>query len=104
MYKLEFENAVVVDNGYGLQVNGEDLSKIISIVLGTRVGTHYGYSSGLPNFKSTCCDVTVIINPKPVTEYIDRDDAEFDSVKDLNDYLEEKYEQTKSTKTADEEE
>lgn len=104
MYKLEFENAVVVDNGYRLEVNGEDLSTIISTMLGTRVGNHYGYGSGLPNFKSTCCDVKVIINPKPVTTYIDRDDEEFDSLKDLKDCVEERYEQTKGTQKADEEE
>ena len=83
MVKFEFRNAVVTDNGYGMEINGKDLSNIISTALGTRVGGRAGYGSGLPNFKSTCCNVTVIIDPQPVTELIENDDEVWESAEQL---------------------
>ena len=54
MLKLEFQNAVAEDHGYGLEVNGKSLEEIISTALGTRAGGKGGYTSGLPSFKSNC--------------------------------------------------
>lgn len=92
MVKLVFENATVNDDGYGLTVNGKELDKIISTALGTRVDNTYGYGSGLPRFESNCCNVTVIIDPKPATTHIEDNECEYGSVEDLE---EEKREQFK---------
>lgn len=59
--RIDFTNAVVEDDGYGVEVNGRSLEAIISTALGTRLGDKGGYSSGLPKFKANSCDVTVII-------------------------------------------
>lgn len=83
MLKIEFTNAVVEDNGYGLRVNGEELEGIISTALGTKVGNVAGYGSGLPHFSSNSCDVTVIINPHPQEVHIEDDDNVWDSVDEL---------------------
>lgn len=90
MLKIQFTNAQVEDAGYGLSVNGNSLSEIISTALGTRVCGNYGYSSGLPKFKSNCCNLTITIDPQPVTETIETEDELWDSVKQLE---EERYEQ-----------
>ena len=102
MIKLEFQNAVVKDVGYGLEVNGRSLEEIISIALGTRIKSRYGYGSGLPEFNSSCCDITVIIDPKPETTRIYDDDFEYESVEDMEDV---RYEQftTKNAETDPEE-
>ena len=63
--RIDFTNAVVEDDGYGVEVNGRSLEAIISTALGTRLGDKGGYSSGLPRFKANSCDVTVIITPHP---------------------------------------
>ena len=63
--RIDFTNAVVEDDGYGVEVNGRSLEAIISTALGTRLGDKGGYSSGLPKFKANSCDVTVIITPHP---------------------------------------
>lgn len=60
--RIDFTNAVVEDDGYGVEVNGRSLEAIISTALGTRLGDKGGYSSGLSKFKANSCDVTVIIN------------------------------------------
>lgn len=99
MLKLEFTNAVVEDGGYGLEVNGTSLEDIISTALGTKAGNHSGYNSGLPKFQSNCCDVTVIINPKPVTTRIEDDEYVYNSVKDLEQEAEERYEQYQKKNT-----
>lgn len=84
MLKLEFKNAVATDTGYGLEVNGTPLEEIISTALGTKVGTNRaGYGGELDNFRSNSCDITVIIDPHPVTAHIEDDDFEYDSVADL---------------------
>lgn len=49
---ITFTNAVVEDDGYGVEVNGRSLEAIISTALGTRLGDKGGYSSGLPKFKA----------------------------------------------------
>lgn len=90
MLKIQFTNARIEDKGYGLLVNGNELTEIISTALGTRVGDKYGYSSGLPAFLSSCCNVTIIIDPQPVTEIIETKDGEWDSMRR---FMEEKYEQ-----------
>ena len=102
MVKLQFKNAKVTDSGYGLEVNGKPLDEIISTVLGTRVGNRAGYGSGLPEFKSNCCNVTVIIEPQPVTTHIEDDDYEYDSVEDLEEEKREQFEKN-NAKTAPEE-
>lgn len=50
--RIDFTNAVVEDDGYGVEVNGRSLEAIISTALGTRLGDKGGYSSGLPRFKA----------------------------------------------------
>ena len=89
MLKIEFTNAQVEDTGYGLSVNGKELVKIISTALGTRVGDKGGYGSGLPSFKSNCCNVTVIIDPQPVTSTITDDEGIWDSVEDMEEDMRE---------------
>lgn len=83
MFKLSFSNAKVKDAGYGLEVNGKALSDIISTMLGTKVGSSYGYNSGLPTFESNCCNITVIIDPQPVTTKIDTGEETWCSVEDM---------------------
>lgn len=102
MLKLEFQNAVVKDDGYGLKVNGKELNQIISTALGTRVGNTCGYGSGLPQFKSTCCNVTIIIDPKPVTTNIETDEDVWNSVEELEEEKREQFEK-KNEKTDPEE-
>lgn len=83
MLKIQFTNAEVEDSGYGLKVNGKDLDGIISTALGTKVGNVAGYGSGLPNFSSNSCDVTIIINPHPQEVLIEDDNYVYNSVEDL---------------------
>ena len=91
MLKIQFTNATVSDDGFGLSVNGNSLSAIISTALGTKVGNHYGYDSELPRFKSNCCNVTVIIEPQFVGECIETDDEVWYSVEDLEECKREQY-------------
>lgn len=93
MIKIQFTNAQVRDNGYGLMVNGRELSEIISTALGTRVKEKYGYSSGLPDFESNCCNVLVLINPHPVTTEIENDEGSWENIKDMEEYLYEQYQE-----------
>lgn len=83
MLKLEFKNAVVRDNGYIMEVNGKSLDDIISTALGTKVGDIRGYRSSIPEFRSNCCNVTIIIDPQPVTEFIEDDYCIYESVKEM---------------------
>ena len=92
MIKIQFTNAQVDDMGYGLYVNGKKLEEIISTALGTRVDKHYGNNAGLPSFGSNCCDVTVIIDPKPVTTLIDTEAGSWERVEDMEEILREQYE------------
>ena len=85
MLKIQFTNAEVEDSGYGLKVNGKDLDGIISTALGTKVGNVAGYGSGLPNFSSNSCDVTIIINPHPTEVRIEDDKSVYYSVEDMED-------------------
>lgn len=96
MLKLEFQNAVVEDGGYGLEVNGKSLEAIISTALGTRVGDKSGYGSGLPRFKSNCCNITVIIDPKPVSTIIEDDENVYRTVEDLEEDARDRYERYKA--------
>ena len=102
MLKLEFQNAVVEDNGYGLKVNGNSLEEVISTALGTKIGNRSGYGSGLPNFKSNCCNVTVIIDPKPVTTNIETNEEVWSSVEEMEEDKREQFEE-KTEKTDPEE-
>lgn len=97
MLKLQFINASVRDDGYGLSVNGRDLAAIISTALGTRVGDLHGYNSGLPSFKSNCCNVTITIDPQPITEYIETDEEIWNAVDDLEDDKSEQYQEKAET-------
>lgn len=102
MLKLEFQNAEVFDSGYGLTVNGKSLEDIISTALGTKIGTKRGKDYELNLFRSNCCNVTVIIDPQPVTTHIEDDDYEYDCVEDLEEVRREQFEK-KNEKTDPEE-
>ncbi len=91
MLKIQFTNAQVEDNGYGLSVNGKSLEDIISTALGTKVDGRGGYGSGLPKFVSNSCDITVIITPHPVVEEIETDEEVFHSVAELEEIKSEQY-------------
>ena len=91
MLKIDFTNARVEDSGYGISINGRELAEIISTALGTRVDGKHGYSSGLPNFRSNCCNVTVIIDPQPVGETIETEDGFWYSVEDMEASKREQY-------------
>ena len=93
MLKLEFQNAVARDSGYGLEVNGKSLEEIISTALVTRAVNICGYGSGLPEFKSNCCNVTVIIDPQPVTATITDDEGSWDSVEEMEEDMREQYQE-----------
>lgn len=96
MLKLEFVNAVAEDSGYGLEVNGKSLEDIISIALGTKAGNHSGYNSGLPKFKSNCCNVTVIIDPQLVTTHIEDEHNVYHTVKEPEEDAVAEYERIKA--------
>lgn len=81
--RIDFTNAVVEDDGYGVEVNGRSLEAIISTALGTRLGDKGGYSSGLPRFKANSCDVTVIITPHPTKCTINTNSGVWHSVKEM---------------------
>lgn len=81
--RIDFTNAVVEDDGYGVEVNGRSLEAIISTALGTRLGDKGGYSSGLPRFKANSCDVTVIITPHPTECTINTNSGVWHSVKKM---------------------
>lgn len=81
--RIDFTNAVVEDDGYGVEVNGRSLGAIISTALGTRLGDKGGYSSGLPKFKANSCDVTVIITPHPTKCTINTNSGVWHSVKEM---------------------
>lgn len=92
MLKVQFQNAVVKDIGYGLEVNGKSLEEIISTALGTRVGDkRAGYGSDLLSFESTCCNILVIIEPQPVTEHIEDDEGVWHSVKEMEEDVSEQF-------------
>lgn len=103
MVKLSFENAVVEDTGYGLEVNGISLQTIISTAIGTRLGNKKaGYGGELPSFKSNSCDVVVIISPHPQTTNIETEEEHWESLKELEE--DKLYEYEQKTKEADPEE
>ena len=81
--RIDFTNAVVEDDGYGVEVNGRSWEAIISTALGTRLGDKGGYSSGLPKFKANSCDVTVIITPHPTECTINTNSGVWHSVKEM---------------------
>ena len=81
--RIDFTNAVVEDDGYGVEVNGRSLEAIISTALGTGLGDKGGYSSGLPKFKANSCDVTVIITPHPTECTINTTNGVWHSVKEM---------------------
>lgn len=83
MLKISFTNAVVEDGGYGLEVNDKSLKDIISTALGTKLKNKGGYGSGLPNFKSNSCDVTIIINPHNSVCEIETEDDVWHSVAEM---------------------
>ena len=91
MVKIQFMNAQVNDDGFGLKVNGTELAEIISTALGTRVGNTYGYNSGLPPFVHNCCNITVVIEPQPVCMEIVTNDEVWYSVKDMEEDMREQY-------------
>lgn len=96
MAKIIFENAVVSDNGYGVEVNGKSLEEIISMALGTRAGSAvagYGKAKGvLKPFYSNSCNVTVIIEPNPTNCVIENlSEIEYESVEELEREVTEAY-------------
>lgn len=93
MLKLEFLNAVVSDSGYGMDVNGKSLESIISTALGVKAGEkRAGYGSNVKSFSSNCCNVTVIIDPQPVTATITDDEGSWDSVEEMEEDMCEQFE------------
>lgn len=104
MYRVEFKNAVVKDHGYGIEVNDKSLADIISTLLGTIVPSKENFISvtRVGNFDSTCCDITITIDPKPVTEYIEDTDSVYHSVKEMEAKKVEQYE-AENPETATEE-
>lgn len=102
MFKLSFTNARVKDTGYGMEVNGKSLSDIISTMLGTKAGSNYGYKSVLPDFKSNCCNVTIIIDPQPVTTKIDTGEETWYSVEDMEEDRNGQYQQKVETSETEE--
>lgn len=106
MYKIEFKNAVVRDDGYGLEVNNKPLTKILSTLLGSYVKTETGEkratfkSDNLKEFYSNSCNVTVIIEPHPTTEWLEADECHFNSIEELEDFSCEQFnEKNKETDT-----
>lgn len=89
--RIDFTNAVVEDDGYGVEVNGRSLEAIISTALGTRLGDKGGYSSGLPKFKANSCDVTVIITPHPTKCTIITNSGVWHSVKEMEECKSEQF-------------
>ncbi len=83
MVKLQFTNATAHDHGYGLEVNGKSLEEMISVALGTRKNGKSGYNSDLPDFDSTCCDITVIINPQPKWAIIEVEGKQYNSLQEM---------------------
>lgn len=102
MVRIEFTNAVAYDNGYGLYVNGKRLENIISTALKTRVDGVHSCDSNLAKFDSGCCDISIIIKPQPVTEYIETDKEIWRSVKEMEEDVENEY--TEKIKKTDPEE
>ena len=94
MLRINFTNAEVKDDGYGLRVNGKSLEDIISMALGTKV-EGIGYSDprydSIPKFSSNSCDVTVIINPHPQEVLIEDDEYKYESIEELEEELNGKY-------------
>lgn len=100
MLKIQFTNAQAEDSGYGLSVNGKSLDEVISTALGTRVGNTYGYGSGLPQFNSKCCDITIIIEPKRVKETIETECEVWESIHELEECKREQFiQKTKPTES-----
>lgn len=102
MVKIHFTNAQAKDNGYGLEVNGKRLENLISEALGTRVGNNYGYNSNLPSFESSCCNITVIIDPQPSTVSIETAEADYSSVEEMEEELNGKYQPKVETPAGEE--
>ena len=103
MYKIEIKNASVRDVGYGLDVNGKPLSEIISTLLGTKVGEKTAFMNDeLDMFSHNTCDVTVIIQPYPTEVSIEDDEYEYKSIKEVEDYRCEQFNE-KNKKTDPEE-
>ena len=107
MIKLKFTNAVVKDDGYGVEVNGEKLEEIISNALGTRAGKHYGYNADdtkLKDFSSNSCNVTIIFDPSPRTVSIQNGEESWDSVEQMVEDRVKAYEYKEETTEGDPEE
>ena len=106
MLKIEIKNAVVEDRGYGPDVNGEGLCDIISTALGTKVGkTRAGYGKlcdVLKPFRSNCCDVTVLIDPKPASTLIEDGESIWNSVESMEEAKREQFEQKNQAHSAEE--
>lgn len=93
MLKLQFENAVVEDTGYGLEVNKKRLEDLISVALGTKLGNkRAGYGGDLPTFTSNSCDVTVIINPHPQNVTIETENDLWHSVGEMEEEKQNEFE------------
>lgn len=89
-YKMEFHNAVVTDDGFGLEIGGRSLEKMISIMLGV-LDKKETYRADRPKFRSNNCDVTVIINPRPTTVLISNEKESWESVEQMEDVMDERY-------------
>jgi hypothetical protein len=102
MYQINITNARVRDSGYGIEVNGESLDKIISTLLGTRIANKYGSVSGLPVFEYNCCDIEVTIKPRPTQIYIQDSNTMYHSVAEMEADKLEQLEKKNTETTAEE--
>ena len=91
MIRLEFKNAVVVDTGLGVTVNGKSLDDIISTALGTLAKDKWGGRAGLEEFNSNACDIKITISPQPVYTVIEDGLRTYDSIESLEEFRYEQY-------------
>ena len=95
MVKLTFNNAVVRDSGFGVYVNDENLSDLISLALGTKIDGA-PYDAGRV-FESNSCDVTITINPHKKQSVIEKDKDCYLSVEELKEATHEQFDTENST-------
>lgn len=95
MVKLTFNNAVVRDSGFGVYVNNENLSDLISLALGSKIDGA-PYDAGRV-FESNSCDVTITINPHRRQSVIEDDRKCYRSVEELKEATREQFDTENST-------
>lgn len=102
MVKLNFRNAVVSDMGLGLVINGTSLDTIISTALGTVSKNNWGVNDGLKEFHSNACNVTVVIDPQPVSTRIEDGEGIYESIAEMEECKREQYKKEIEKKNTEE--